>query len=174
MHHIVHRCLFTYGRGTQASALRLRSYFVAMSSQCRRNVAATQTKTPAHLCRDRHTTPPTQRPAAKQTKPPAQLCRDSDVGTLSKSSRHKKLAQFLLQRTQLTMSELRNVIPLFLRGITLHNGLIHKCVHCSRHLADDGQHVYNEARQPTADAGGKRQAAGRGRKASGRAVAGKR
>ena len=37
------------------------------------------------------------------------------------------------------MSKLRNVIPLFLRGITLYNYLIHKCVHCSGHLADDSQ-----------------------------------
>ena len=189
MHNVVHRCLFTYGRGTQASALRLRSYFVAMSPQCRRNAATTQTKTPTHLCRDRQTshpirkpsatqtktpihpcrdsqsTPPTPKPAATQTKTPAHLCRDnqttlftrkpattqtetpthlcrdSDVGTVSKSSSHKKLAQFSLQRTQLTMSELRNVIPLFLRGITLYNGLIHKCVHYSSHLADDSQRV---------------------------------
>ncbi len=39
------------------------------------------------------------------------------------------------------MSYLRKVIPLFLRGITLYNGLIHKYVHCSSHLADGGQHA---------------------------------
>ena len=128
-----------------------------------RKPSATQTETPAHLCRDSQSKPPTPKPAATQTKTPihprrdnqttlftrkpattqtetpTHLCRDSDVGTVSKSSGHKKLAQFSLQRTQLTMSELRNVIPLFLRGITLYNGLIHKCVHCSRHLADDSQ-----------------------------------
>jgi len=125
--------------------------------------SSTQTKTPNHLCRDSQSTPPTPKPAATQTKTPihprcdnqttlftlkpsatqtetpTHLCRDSDVGTVSKSSGHKKLAQFSLQRTQLTMSELRNVISLFLRGITLYNGLIHKRVHCSGHLADDSQ-----------------------------------
>ena len=128
-----------------------------------RKPSATQTETPAHLCRDSQSKPPTPKPAATQTKTPihprcdnqttlftrktsatqtetpTHPCRDSDVGTVSKSSRHKKLAQFSLQRTQLTMSNLRNVIPLFLRGITLYNCLIHKCVHCSSHLADDGQ-----------------------------------
>ena len=104
-----------------------------------RKPATTQTKTPTHLCRDNQTTLFTRKPATTQTETPTHLCRDSDVGTVSKSSGHKKLAQFSLQRTQLTMSELRNVISLFLRGITLYNGLIHKCVHCSRHLADDSQ-----------------------------------
>ena len=104
-----------------------------------RKPSETRTKTPNHLCRDRQTTLPARKPSATQTETPAHLCRDSDVGTVSKSSRHKKLAHFSLQRTQLTMSELRNVIPLFLRGITLYNGLIHKCVHCSSHLADDSQ-----------------------------------
>ena len=104
-----------------------------------RKPATTQTKTPTHLCRDNQTTLFTRTPATTQTETPTHPCRDSDVGTVSKSSRHKKLAQFSLQRTQLTMSNLRNVIPLFLRGITLYNCLIHKCVHCSSHLADDGQ-----------------------------------
>ena len=103
--------------------------------------AATQTKKPIHLCRDNQTTLFTRKPSATQTETPTHPCRDSDVGTVSKSSGHKKLAQFSLQRTLLTMSYLRKVIPLFLRGITLYNGLIHKCVHCSSHLADGGQRV---------------------------------
>ena len=104
-----------------------------------RKPSATQTKKPIHLCRDNQTTLFTRKPATTQTETPTHLCRDSDVGTVSKSSGHKKLAHFSLQRTQLTMSELRNVIPLFLRGIALYNSLIHKRVHCSGHLADDGQ-----------------------------------
>ena len=38
---------------------------------------------------------------------------------------------FALQRTQLIVSGLRNVIPLKNRGITSYKYLIIKCVHCS-------------------------------------------
>ena len=37
----------------------------------------------------------------------------------------------VLQRTQLTVRDLCKVIPLFLRGITLHKYLTVSCVRCS-------------------------------------------